>query len=172
MDSKSEKIYLDQEGYEKYLENIESVKKQLNDLNAGRKEAFDAGAGDGWDTPEFEEIERQEAVLMGNLKKLYEDLSKIVIIEKHNNQELIDINDTVIVDLIFSKDDVEEMTIKLVSALGLSDGNFAREVSINSPLGKAIFGKSVGDNSSYKVNDNVIKVLIKQKLELEQGLSR
>ena len=75
-------------------------------------------------------------------------------------------------DLIFSKDDVEEMTIKLVSALGLSDGNFAREVSINSPLGKAIFGKSVGDNSSYKVNDNVIKVLIKQKLELEQGLSR
>ena len=172
MDSKSEKIYLDQEGYEKYLENIESVKKQLNDLNAGRKEAFDAGAGDGWDTPEFEEIERQEAVLMGNLKKLYEDLSKIVIIERHNNQELIDINDTVIVDLIFSKDDVEEMTIKLVSALGLSDGNFAREVSINSPLGKAIFGKSVGDNSSYKVNDNVIKVLIKQKLELEQGLSR
>ena len=56
--------------------------------------------------------------------------------------------------------------------MGLSDGNFAREVSINSPLGKAIFGKSVGDNSSYKVNDNVIKVLIKQKLELEQGLSR
>lgn len=172
MDSKSEKIYLDQEGYEKYLENIESVKKRLNDLNAGRKEAFDAGAGDGWDTPEFEEIERQEAVLMGNLKKLYEDLSKIVIIEKHNDQELIDINDTVIVDLIFSKDDVEEMTIKLVSALGLSDGNFAREVSINSPLGKAIFGKSVGDNSSYKVNDNVINVFIKQKLELEQGLSR
>ena len=31
MDSTSEKIYLDQEGYEKYLENIESVKKQLND---------------------------------------------------------------------------------------------------------------------------------------------
>ena len=74
--------------------------------------------------------------------------------------------------IIFSKDDVEEMTIKLVSALGLSDGNFAREVSINSPLGKAIFGKSVGDNSSYKVNNNVINVFIKQKLELEQGLSR
>ena len=50
-----EPIYLDQDGYNEYLKNIEKLKKAIQANNMGRKEAFDAGAGDGWDSPEFEE---------------------------------------------------------------------------------------------------------------------
>ena len=52
------RIYLDQEGLKDLEKEIELLKQKLAEVNKGRKEAFDAGAGDGWDSPEFEEIER------------------------------------------------------------------------------------------------------------------
>ena len=81
----------------------------------GRKEAFDAGAGDGWDSPEFEEIERTNMRLNGELRNMYESLKRIVIIEKHNDQEIVDIGDVIVADMIFSPDDMEEMTFKLAN---------------------------------------------------------
>ena len=161
----NEKLYLDQEGYEHYLEEIEKLKKKLNDVNMGRKDAFDAGAGDGWDSPEFEEIERQERIVMGELRRMYEGLSNIVIIEKHNNVEIIDIGDILLVDMQFSSDDIEELTFKLVSTVGNFDSDI-QEVSINSPLGNAVYKKKVGEQSSYSVNGNNIGILIKDKIDL------
>ena len=57
-----EPIYLDQDGYNEYLKKIEELKKAIQANKMGRKEAFDAGAGDGWDSPEFEEIESVESI--------------------------------------------------------------------------------------------------------------
>lgn len=162
-----EKLYLDQVGYEQYLANIEKLKLRLKDINLGRKDAFDAGAGDGWDSPEFEEIERQERIVMGELQRMYEGLSNIVIIEKHNNNEIIDIGDTLLVDMIFSADDREEFTFKLVGTGGNHDAGI-QEVSINSPLGMSVYKKKIGDQTGYSVNGRSISVTIKQKKDLEK----
>lgn len=163
---KNDVLYLDKEGYEKYLEEIEKIKEELRIVNAGRKNAFDAGAGDGWDCPEFEDIERQSARLTGELNHRYKELSKIVIVEKHNKEDQIDIGDIVVVNMIFSEDDSEEMTFKLVGMSGNLNAEIT-EVSINSPLGMSIYEKKVGDTCVYKVGNNEVSVFIKSKLENE-----
>lgn len=162
-----EKIYLDKEGYQKYLESIEILKSRLSEISKGRKEAFEASSGDGWDSPEFEEIERQERVIEGELNRKYEELSRIVIIEKHNNEEIIDIGDVLVVDMVYSEDDCEEFTFKLVGSNGEFDAELP-EISLNSPLGKAVYKKKIGENSFYEINNQKIEIFIREKVNMKE----
>lgn len=159
-------IYLDQDGYNALLESVEKLKAELQENNLGRREAFNAGAGDGWDSPEFEEIERENTRITGEIQRRYEELERVVIIEKQNNQEIIDIGDVVSIDIITSPDSKTEMTLKLVGSTGNFDAEI-QEVSVNSPLGSAIYQKKVGDTGTYLVNDKKFSVLINAKIELE-----
>lgn len=163
---KEDAIYLDKKGYENYLKEIEEIKLKLSNVNSGRKDAFEASAGDGWDSPEFEEIERQERMIMGELQRKYEALKRIVVIEKHNEEDVIDIGDTLITEIVFSDEDSEELIFTLVGF----DGNIKadiQEISINSPLGKSVYKKKIGDTCSYNVNGNNISVIVKEKMDLE-----
>ena len=164
-----EKIYLDQQGYANLLENIERLKARLHENNMGRKDAFDAGAGDGWDSPEFEEIERKERMILGELQRCYDELSRVIIIERQGNSDIVDIGDIVRVDMYFSADDFEEQLFKLVGGTP----NFyltaeIQEISINSPMGNSIYKKKVGDRCSYSVNNRQFTVLIKEKIDLSK----
>lgn len=157
-----EKIYMDQESYDRFIAQIEETKLRLKKVNAGRKNAFEAGAGDGWDSPEFEEIERAENMLLGELQRNSDILSRIVIIEKHNNENIIDIGDTLQVDMEYAPGDSEPLIFRLVGMTG-SIKSEIEEVSINSPLGKAVYKKKVGDNCSYEVNGMTINATITEK---------
>ena len=159
-----EPIYLDQDGYNEFLKEIEKNKEDLRKNDMGRKEAFDAGAGDGWDSPEFEEIERNNTRLVGELQRRYSELQRIVIMEKHKDSDTIDIGDIILANMIFSPDDTEEITFKLVATSG-SFGGKMQEVSINSPLGAAVYKKQIGDTCSYSVNNRNFSVYLKQKLD-------
>ena len=66
--------------------------------------------------------------------------------------------------MIFSPDDTEEITFKLVATSG-SFGGKMQEVSINSPLGAAVYKKQIGDTCSYSVNNRNFSVYLKQKLD-------
>ena len=159
------KIYLSQEGYNKILKEIDELKEELKKNNSGRREAFDASAGDGWDSPEFEEIERNEIRIMGEIKRKYEQLEMVEIVEKDENSELIDIDDILKIDMIYSPDDIEELIVKLVGGSAELSMDY-QEVSINSPLGKAIYKKKIGEKYSYMVNNNQFDVLVKEKINL------
>lgn len=165
MKNEKKVIYMNQESYDKFLSDIENLRKRISKNNAGRKDAFDAGAGDGWDSPEFEDIERQEHLLLGELKQNCEMLSRIQIVEKHNDPDMIDIDDIVTADLIYDEDDIETLTFKLVGILSSAKPTM-EEVSINSPLGATVYGKKIGENCSYEVNGMVVNVFIKDKLNL------
>ncbi len=158
-----ETIYMDQAGYDSYLEKIEAVKNAISENNKGRREAFDAGAGDGWDSPEFEEIERVNTRLNGELQKMYQNLQKIVIIEKHNDEEVIDIGDILVADMKMPSGALNEIMFKLVGAAGNLDSEI-QEVSINSPLGNSVYKKKIGDTCSYSVGDRKFTLLLKQKI--------
>ena len=69
-------------------------------------------------------------------------------------------------DMIYSESNVEEMFLKLVGGEANFRGDVP-EISINSPLGKSIYQKKVGDRTSYQVNGRIFNVLIKGK-ELTQ----
>lgn len=162
---KKEPIYMDQDGLNNLLAEIEDIKNQLAENDLGRKQAFDAGSGDGWDSPEFEEIGRREQLLMGLLKRRSDELKRVVLVEKSEDASIIDIGDIVVVDMILGPNNKEELIFKLIGGAGggLRGPSGYPEVSINSPLGKAVYQNVVGGTGSYQVNGNVIGIEIKEK---------
>lgn len=162
----SEKLRMDQKGYQEYLEEITKLEKQLNDLRKykGTDAIFQ---GDNWhDNPTLYQAESQERSLMFRIKEMKVKALDIEIIEKVENGELIDVGDTVVIDMIFAPDDQEEQIFTLIG--GNPDFELdIPQISINSPLGAAIYHKRIGDQANYTVQQRTINVLIKQKLNLE-----
>lgn len=164
----TEKIYLDQKGYQQYLQEIEDLKERLNENNRQKSSAYTNAVGDGWhDNFEFEEAKREEFKIMGLLRDKVEGLSRIVIIDKNeksqNENDLVDIDDYVSVLLLMPDDETEHMVFRLVASLSTNRG--IKEVSLNSPMGKAVYGKKVGETGKYQVNGNafLVQILAKSK---------
>lgn len=162
---KEDKIYLDQKGYEQFLKEIDEIRNSLQKNGKDKSSAFVGAVGDGWhDNFEFEEAKREELRLGKILQEKLEILSRIEIIDAiSSEEELIDIDDYVLTEMTYGDDMPEQMIFKLV---GLSTPNFKAdipEISLNSPLGKAVYQKKVGDHSSYTVNGFVTNVLITKK---------
>lgn len=170
--SNGEKIYLDQKGYNMLLAELENLKQELADNYLEKGEAYSGSVGDGWhDNFAFEEANRQERMILGKIRDCQERLSKAVIIEKTGDNELIDLGDIININMIFDVDDIETCLIQLVS---ISDNKFddgIQKVSVNSPLGQAIYHKHVGDKTTYEVNKRNINIEILSK-ENEENLYR
>lgn len=141
-------------------------------------EAYSGAVGDGWhDNFAFDEANMHERMILGQLKECYQKLERAVIVERHDDETLVDANDIVTVDMIFGPDDSEELEFKLVGSVGshTSDNNGIQEVSINSPLGKSVYHKKVGESASYKVESRIFNIEILSKVsekDLESGIQR
>ena len=158
-------FYLDKEGYNDLLVSIERLKLKLNQVNSGRKAAFDTGARSGWDSPEFSEIERMEAIIVGQLESAYEKLDRVVIVEKNENSNFVDIGDIVKLQIMLTIDKYDEKLFKLVGGIpNFESGAEVREISVNSPIGKAIYRKRIGEKCIYSVNNKYFEVIIKEKV--------
>lgn len=159
-----EKLYLDQKGYQDYLDEIEKWKEQLNHNSTKRAKSYQDAVGDGWhDNFDFEVSIREEYKILGMLDKLQKELEKIVIIKPITNEEQIGINQYVTVRLLFM-DEAEELGFKLVASFNPKED----EISINSPMGRAIYEKKVGDKVSYQVLDKVYFVTILSKSDFKE----
>ena len=155
---------LNKQGYEDYLKEIHEKEKELSDLRLykGRDAIYQ---GDNWhDNPTLYQTEAKERSLMLEITKMKSELKNIEIIENSGNQILIDIGDIVKVEMFFSEVDKEECTFKLVATTPKSDIDAEiQEISINSPLGSAIYHRKIGDVTTYKVNDSTYTIKILKK---------
>lgn len=166
---KKEPIYLDQDGYNKLLVTLDELKKKLNDVNRGRKAAFEAGFGDGYDSFEFNEVEREGKMIYNEIVSIYDELSRVIIVERQLSSDFVDIGDIIRTTLIYSEDYSEEMLFKLVGGIPYFDNNSEiQEISVNSPIGKAIYQKKIGDICSYSVNNRDFTIRIDEKLDLSK----
>lgn len=171
MANNNEKLFLDQDGYEDLLQEIDLLKKKLADNGKVKGEAYSGAVGDGWhDNFAFDEANMQERMILGQLKECYEKLQRVEIVERHENENLIDVNDIVKINMIFDVDDVEEFNFKLVGSIGthLKDDLELQCVSINSPLGKALYHKHVGEKSSYQVEKRNFNIEIISKISEQE----
>ncbi len=165
-------LYYDREGYEDILRTIDELKAKLRQNDFHRHEAYEAGNGvvrkdSSFDSSEFELLVQKEEMIMGLIDDKYKMLSRAQIIEKHNQEDYIDIGDILEVDMAYPNNEIEEYTFKLVGG----DGNFDKEmneISINSPLGKSVYKKQVGDMCIYSVENKNISVYIKNKLNTKE----
>ena len=144
-----EKIYLTKEGYDKYLAELENMRKELaNKLNNLSK--LEMLSGESFYT------------LTTNIKHKLDGLKRIVILDEVE-EEIINVNDIVTVNMIYPEAE-ETITFELVA--GMPDlGSRIMKISVNSPLGKAVYQRKIGEELSYIVdNENVnIQIISKTK---------
>ena len=160
MSNDNESIKMDKEGYAKFLRSIDEIKEKIKKNDMARSDAFNAGAGDGWDSPEYEEIERMSRVLNAELQDKYEMQRRIVIVEKSADDDIVDIGDVISVDI-----NDKESIFKLVGGTGDFSAKI-KEVSINSPVGKAVYKKKVGEAAAYEVKGKKNILVINRKIKL------
>lgn len=162
-------IYLDKSGYEELLSSIEELKNRIKENNRGRREAFNSETNDGCLSSEFLEIERIDFMLSTELERKIEMLSRVVIVETPENSEQVNIGDVVILCISHDGINSDERLFKIVGGMPVFDPDAEiQEISINSPIGKAIFQKTIGEVCNYTVNNNKFSVLIKEKVDLSK----
>lgn len=147
------KIYIDEAGRRKIEAAIDEIQKRIIVNNKSKKDHYyEEGREDGhWYSSGLYEKVCNDKVLTEQIHNLRKMLQNAEIIERGDNQDLIDIDDTVRI-AVSSNDSEDEMIIKLVGSMTDID-QAVLEVSINSPLGKAIYHKKVADSFTYLVSE-------------------
>ena len=160
-------ILVDNEGYEQFLLELDKTRGQLTDNASKGGEAYKDAVGDGWhDNFAYESAMADERKINDKLKKLQGDKKKIKIIDKlPYDDNKVNINDIVNVKMIYDIDDMEEETFKLTGKYIPDSNGKIQEISLNSPLGKALYMKDINSIVSYKVGDKEIKVEIISKIQ-------
>lgn len=161
-----EKYYLDEAGFKAYEERISALEAEYTLLIAGQRENAKAVQIEKYITLETRDIARRELQILEEIKNLRAKRNQLELITKHNDETRTDIGDRLLIKIMYAPDDIEEEEIILVGTIA-SSLDKPDEVSINSPLGRAIFGLELGSISSYMVGDNKVAVHIIQKLVLE-----
>ena len=150
-----EKIFMTKEGVAQLKEDIQNAKKELIEFRKTKADSTNVNDGRTWCD---DEIEREESLIMSKINSLKETLGKVSIIEATGNHDTVDINNIVTLE-INCDSDIETCRLKLI---GATPKDFEEEFSINSPMGKAIFAKKVGDEVCFTVNNIKTSVKILQ----------
>lgn len=152
-----DKIYLDEDGYQNYLKEIEELREKIRKNNVDISEFIsDDAYGDGWhDNFAYEQAINKESSLLYELDKKKRGLSKIEIVTKKNNNNKVELGSVVTVKI---GEDLEKY--KLIGNTVSNFNEVIPNITLNSPLGKAIFNKKSGDIFSYLVDNIVIEGVI------------
>ncbi len=152
------KYKMTSDGYNKKIQELDKLKKDFRLNEIAMSKSYQSASGDGaHDNAEFEYLLANERMLANLINDLTTMINNTEIIEIGEvPDDIVNVNDVVSLNLLFAKDDKEFITIRLVGGTSEKDD----EVSLNSPLGKAIYRKKIGDVAMYTVNDKKINVEI------------
>ena len=147
------KIYLDEKGYQEYLNAIDNLKEKIQKNSRDMSEyQSDDAYGDGWHHNfAYEQAMQKDNSLNYELKNKMKDLKNIVVVKSSGNPNIADIGATI--ELEFDG----EVEYYLLS--GGYNSDFEKEIpviTLNSPLGVAIYKKKIGDSFEYKIGENTI----------------
>ena len=115
LDLKGEKIFIDIEGYNQFIDELERLKlESLSIATRGSEEAKNA-VGDGWhDNFAFEESMRESRTIASKINKMMEEKQILKVINKTKlKEEFVNIDDVIKLEIIYSEDDKEEEIVQL-----------------------------------------------------------
>ena len=161
-----EKYYVNQEGYDLFLKEIDDLRNELNSKGKENSESFNSAVGDGWhDNFDFEQSARDEKKILKQIDDYRKILNNLVIInEKVKDNDLVKINDKVLLKLEYEDGSSEELLFKLVGTFYANNNDEEyQEITLNSPIGRAIYHQKISSITEYIVNDKKIKVYIQNK---------
>ena len=159
-------IYLDEEGYKKYIEKTKQLKEEFDKITSliskivldGRKE--DANS-------EYESLMLTRKNLRETIDNREKEEQKIIIVSRTENNEFLDIGDVVKVSLTFPNGLTEEDTFELTAGDNDLTGDISK-ISVNVPLGKCVYRKNIGDIDSYDIRDGKVIVTILEKVKVKK----
>lgn len=158
--------YLDVVGYKDYLQRISALEEELKSFLATRStEAKDILLDEHYSSATSCDLVRREKLILDNLQDLRKKRDRIKIIEKHGEDTRVDIGDRLLLEIMFPSHDVEEMETELTATIGTLHNE--DKISINSPLGRALYNQVIGGIYTYQVGERKMAVHIKQKLLTE-----
>lgn len=160
-----EEILVDENGYKQFFEELKRLEDLSRSNSALGSEVYKDAVGDGWhDNFAFEESMRESRAIAKRIDDLLSKKQYLKIVDdKDKKENLVNIGDKVSINIKYSDDDIETEVITLT---GNYIPNTTNEISLNSPLGKAVYKKKIGDTCSYSVNNRNFSVLLKQKMDL------
>lgn len=141
--------------YDKLTKNdIEKMQKEIEHRKlVVRKEAIEAvkearAQGDLSENFEYYAAKREKNMNESRIRYLERMIKTAEVISDDSDADEVGLNNTI--DLYFEEDDAVE-TYKLVTNVRAS--SLSNLISLESPLGKAIMGKKIGDRAEVKVSD-------------------
>lgn len=146
-------LYLTQEGLEKLHSELDELKGRRKEVVKRIQDAKDFG--DLSENSEYEDAKNEQAFVEGRIQEVEEVLRKAKVAERGKNcgQE-VDLGCTVVVVV-----DGEEETWQIV---GATEANPIKgKISVDSPTGKALLGKSAGAKVSVETPSGTIEYKIK-----------
>ena len=162
-------VLVDTDGFNQYYEELNRLKDLSLSIASIGSESYADAVGDGWhDNFAFEDTMRESRKIASRIDKMIEDEKYLKIVDKKSNSDdIIDIGDIIKIKVIYDIDDIEEYTIKLTGKYMIDNNAKIKEVSLNSPIGRSIYLKSINDNDiCYYVNDKKISIkIIRRKYE-------
>ena len=168
------KIYfVSQAGYDLFLEELDNLKSSLNRNGKEKSESFASAIGDGWhDNFAFEQsmIEDQNIATKINCLLAKKKFIKIIPIE-NSKKEFVNIGDILALEIKYEKDDIENLKVKLTgnyfSKTNVENG--IQEITLNSPLGKALYKKNINDkNINYFVQNKKVEIKVIEKIDFRK----
>ena len=161
-------ILVNNEGYNQFFEELEKLKISLISNASSGSEAYNDAVGDGWhDNFAYEEAMRQERGITNKINDMIKQKNylKIVDDEKYDDDK-VNINDVVEVLIKYAEDDIEKEILKLTGKYSpnTNEINGIKEISLNSPIGKAIYKQKINSSVFYDVRKNKIEVYILKKI--------
>lgn len=152
------RIYVTKEGYQQYLEALKDYKKAYAELLKTRVD-YGKNSTENYQTGVFD---MEAASLIYNIENMNKTIAQLEIITDENAEEqTVNMGDVVNVQVI-GADDIRK--VKIIGGVpDILKDNDVVSITINSPMGNAIYKKKIGDVVTYKVRDNEFTAMIISK---------
>jgi len=149
-----EVFYVDAKGYQTLLRELERLRKnfeysynkvytRLENGTANNKK----GGFDCEDVYSLMQIQKE-------IQLLEKKMERVEIITPKQNVGHVNVGDLIRVSIGFDEEETEDLWLRLVTYVGKREHNNILSVSTNSPMGKAILDKTVGEKVTYQIHDS------------------
>ena len=148
-------IPMDNVGYQRLLLEIEKERETLSGIQSSKAEQLkQCHSSDAvMDNPIISQIASQERQSKQRLQDLLSKRDRAQIIEPAKAKDTIGFGS--LVKVLFLDETNTPTTVKVVS-----NSPMEGEVSLQSPMGGALYGKRVGDVANYTVGNSVFQVKV------------
>lgn len=159
-------VLVDKNGYKQFFEELKRLEELSRFNSALGSEVYNDAVGDGWhDNFAFEESMRESRAIAKRIDDLLLKQQYLKIIDDNDKKaNLVNIGDKININIKYSDNDIENEVITLTGNYIPNTTDELNEISLNSPLGKALFKAEIGTSISYFVGKSEIFVTILEKL--------